>query len=51
MMGGWDRWGVVDSHQGVGEGTEDGFYLIVCFFFLFGLLSFGVSCPVSFLIE
>ena len=36
MMGGWDRWGVVDSHQGVGEGTEDGFYLIVCFFFYLG---------------
>ena len=51
MMGGWDRWGVVDSHQGVGEGTGDGFYLIVFVFFLFGLLSFGVSCPVSFLIE
>ena len=29
MMRGWDRWGVVDSHQGVGGGTGDGFYLIV----------------------
>ena len=45
-MGGWDRWGVVDSHQGVGGGTGGGFYLVVSCLFL--LLSFGVSCPVSF---
>ena len=38
--------GVVDSHQGVGRGTRGGFYLIVSC--LFVLLSFGVSCPVSF---
>ena len=44
--GGWDGWGVVDSHQGVGGGTGGGFYLIVSG--LFVLLSFGVSCPVSF---
>ena len=47
MMGGWDRWGVVDSYQGVGGGTGDGYYLIV-FLFLFVLLSFGLSCPISF---
>ena len=46
MMGGWDRWGVVDSYQGVGGGTGGGYYLIV--FFLFVLLSFGLSCTVSF---
>ena len=48
MMGGWDRWGVVDSYQGVGGGTVDRYYLI---FFLFVLLSFGLSSPVSFLSE
>ena len=42
--------GVVDSYQGVGGGTGGGYYLIGCFS-LFVLLSFGVSCPVSFLIE
>ena len=36
---------MVDSHESVGGGTGGGFYLIVC---LFVLLSFGVSCPVSF---
>ena len=44
--------GVGDSHQGVGGGgggMGGGFYLIV--FPLFVLMSFGVSCPVSFLIE
>ena len=46
MMGGWDGWGVVDSHQGVGGGTGGGFCLIVSCLFVF--LSFGVSCPVSF---
>ena len=46
MMGGWDGWGMVDSHQGVGGGTGVGFYLIVSC--LFVLLSIGVSCPVSF---
>ena len=48
MMGGWDRWGVVDSYQRVGGGTGGGYYLIV---FLFVLLSFGLSWPVSFLRE
>ena len=41
--------GVVDLYQGVGEGTGGGYYLIDCFFFfLFVLLSFGLSCLVSF---
>ena len=48
-MGGWDRWGVVDSYQGMGGGTGSEYYLIV--FFLFVLLSFVLSCPVSFLSE
>ena len=48
MMEGWDRWVVVDSYQGVGGETVGGCYLIV---FLFLLLSFGLSCPVSFLSE
>ena len=39
--------GVVDSYQGVGGGTGDRYYLIV-FLFLFVLLSFGLSCPISF---
>ena len=47
---GWYRWMVVDSDQGVGGGTGDGYYLIVCFF-LFVLLSFVLVCPVSFLSE
>ena len=53
MMGGWDRWGVVASYQGLGGGTGGGYYLLVCFLclFLFVLLSFGLSCPVSFLSE
>ena len=41
---------MVDSYQGVGGGTGSGYYLITCFF-LFVLLSFGLSCPVSFLSE
>ena len=49
MMGGLDRWGVVDSYQGVSGGTGGWYYLIVCF--LFVLLPFGLSCPVSFLSE
>ena len=40
--------GEVDSYQGVGGGIGGGYYLIV---FLFVLLSFGVSCSISFLIE
>ena len=46
LIGGWDGWGMVDSHQGVDGGTGGGFYRIVSC--LFVLLSFGVSCPVSF---
>ena len=45
MMGGCDRWGVVDSYQGVGGGTGAGYCLG---FFLFVLLPFGLSCPFSF---
>ena len=47
---GMDRWGVVDSYQGLDGGTGDVYYLLVCLF-LFVLLSFGLSCPVSFLRE
>ena len=43
MMGGWDRWGVVDSYQGVGEGTGGGYYLIVLFISAFVLCSL-MSC-------
>ena len=52
-MVGWDRWEVVDSHQGVGGGKRDGYYLLVCFLclFLFMLLSFGLSYAASFLSE
>ena len=45
MMRGWDRWGVVDSHQGVGGGTGVGYYLIVflgffiCAFIFWSLMS------------
>ena len=42
MMGGWDRWGVVDSYQGVGGGTGGGYYLIVffiCAFVFWSLMS------------
>ena len=51
--GGWDRWGVVASYQGLGGGTGGGYYLLVCFLclFLFVLLSFGLWCPASFLSE
>ena len=53
MMGGRVRWGGGDSYQGVGGGTRGGYYLsLFCLFsFLFVLLSFGLSCPVSFLSE
>ena len=53
MMGGWDRWGVVDSYRGLGGGTGGGYYLLIFFvcLFLFVLLSFGFSCPVSCLRE
>ena len=40
---------MVDSYEAVGGGTGDGYYIIV--FFLFVVLSFGLSCPVSFLNE
>ena len=52
MMGGWDRKGVVvDSYQGVGGGTEGGYYVIVFFVCVFVFCVFGLSCPVSFLSE
>ena len=48
--GGWDRWGVVDSYQGVCGGTGSGYYVLVCIFFFFicafvfwSLMSFLVS--------
>ena len=43
--------GVVASYQGLGGGTGGGYYLFVCFLFLFVLFSFGLPCPVSFLRE
>ena len=48
--GGWDRRRVVDSYQGVGGRTGSVYYLTVRFF-LFVPLSFGLSCPASFLSE
>ena len=39
---GWDRWGMVDSYEGVGGGTESGCYLIVffiCVFVFWSLIS------------
>ena len=53
MMGACDRLRVVASYQGLGGGIGGGYYLLVCFLclFLFLLLSFGLSCPVSFLSE
>ena len=54
MVGGWDRWRVVDLKQGVGGGAGGGYYLVVfaCFFlvFVFFHLCFGrlfshVLCP------
>ena len=45
-MGGWDRWDVIDSYQCVGGGTGVGIISGVAF--LFVLLSFALSCPVSF---
>ena len=39
---------MVDLYQGVSGGAGGGYYLIV---FLFVLLSFGLSCPVSILSE
>ena len=51
MMGGWDRWGVVDLYQGVGGGGHGVGIISQLFFFLFVLLSFILSCLVSFLSE
>ena len=39
MMGGWDRWGVVDSYEGVGGGIGVGSYLFGLFFiFIFAFV-------------
>ena len=46
-MRGCYRWGLIDYYQGVGVGTGGGYCLIV--FFQFVLLSFDLSCPISFL--
>ena len=35
MMGVWDRWGMVDSYQGVGGETGGGYYLIYFFYLCF----------------
>ena len=45
--------GVVDSYRGLCGRTGGGYYLsfFVFVLFLFVLLSFGLSCPVSFLSE
>ena len=52
MMGGWDRWGVADSYQGVCGWGDRGWVLShSLFLFLFVLLSFGLSYPLSFLSE
>ena len=32
MMLGWDRWGVIDSYQGVGGGTGGGYLLSLSLF-------------------
>ena len=51
MVGGWDIWAVVDLEQGVGGGTEGGYYLVVSVFdlfffhFCFFLLFSHVLCP------
>ena len=54
MMEEWDRAGgggwLIHIRVWVG-GREGGYYLFVYFLFLFVLLSFGLSCPVSSLSE
>ena len=42
---------MVDLYEGVGGETGDGCYLIIFLYFLFVLLSFGLSCPASFISE
>ena len=53
MMGGWDRWGWLIHIEVCVGGQVVGIILVFLFFvlFLFVLLSFGLSCPVSFLSE
>ena len=49
MMGGWDRWGwLIHIRVWVGGQGVVIYYLLVLFFFLFALLSFGLSCPLFF---
>ena len=46
IMGGWDRWGMVDSCYGVGGETGGGYHLIVFVFFLcFCILFSEVPSP------
>ena len=54
MMGGWDRWRVVDLQQGVKGETGGGYYLVVivffvCLFVCFDLCfsAFVLACPLS----
>ena len=46
MMGGWDRWGLVDLYYGFGGGTGGGIILYLIFFlscaFVFNCLMFSV---------
>ena len=43
MMGGWDRWGVVDSYRGLGGVRVGGCYVLVRFF-LFVFICAFVFC-------
>ena len=48
MMGGWDRWGLVDLYYGLGGGTGGGIILYLFFVFLYlVLLYLIVSCSQS----
>ena len=48
MMGGWDRWGLVDLYYGLGGGTGGGIILYLFFvFFYLVLLYLIVSCSQS----
>ena len=44
MMGGWDRWRVVDSYQGESGATGGGYYLIVFFFICAFVFWFLMCC-------
>ena len=46
MMGGWDRWGVVDLYLGVGGTTVAGYHLIIFVFLVcFCILLLHVLSP------